>query len=369
MRSVGARRVTVGLVCGVLLLSGCARFDDSASSPFTDEPTPEAAELEPTKPKGPESSTTRPSGPCIDPDPAVVVSCLDTTGGLIELGGYALVAERRTGRILKVTPEQPPVEVARVEVDPAGDGGLSDIAVAPTYGEDGLIYAYVTTASDNRVVRIAEGGDPKPVLTGIPKGTTGNRGAIDWVSDDQMLVLTGDGGDPAAAANPASTAGKLLRVNNPSTNGNSPTEVAVSGIGSAGDICLGGDQIWITDRTPALDRLQRIAPDGTVSTAWTWPDRPGVAGCAVTAEGVAIALTDAKALAMAEPDPTTYAVTAPPSVFLANKYGRMLGATAAMDGMIWVSTANKSEGGQPTPNDDRVVRIPPPSSASGGGPD
>ncbi|WP_280426774.1 PQQ-dependent sugar dehydrogenase [Nocardia carnea] len=370
MRSVGARRVTVGLVCGALLLSGCARFDDSASSPFTEEPTLDAAELEPPKQNGPESSTTRPSGPCIDPDPAVVVSCLDTTGGLVELGGYALVTERRTGRILKVTPEQPPVEVARVDVDPAGDGGLSDIAISPTYHEDGLLYAYVTTPSDNRVVRIAEGGGaPKPVLTGIPKGATGNRGAIEWSSPDEMLVLTGNAGDPAAAADPGSTAGKLLRVQNPTSNGNAPTEVAVSGIGSAGDICLGGDQIWITDRTPALDRLQRIGPDGVATTAWTWPDRPGVAGCAATPEGIAIALTEAKALAMATPDPTTYAVTAPPSVFIANKYGRLLGASPAMDGTIWVSTANKSEGGQPTPNDDRVVRIPPPTAGGGGGPD
>lgn len=365
MRSVGARRVTVGLVLGALLLGGCARFDDSASSPFTPEPTLDGAQLEPKKPQPNESSTTRPSGPCIDPDPAVVVSCLDTTGGLVEMGGYALVAERRTGRILQVAPEQPPIEVARVDVDPAGDGGLSDIAVSPTYPEDGLLYAYVTTGSDNRVIRIADGGPPKPVLTGIPKGVSGNRGAIEWSGPDQMLVLTGDAGDPAGAADPGSMAGKLLRVNNPTTNGNAPTEVAVSGIGSAGDICLGADQIWITDRTPALDRLQRIAPDGSVTTAWTWPDRPGVAGCAVTPEGVAIALTDAKALAMATPDPATFAVTAPPGVVVANKYGRLLGAAPGMDGTIWVATANKSEGGQPTPNDDRVVRIPPPSAGGG----
>ena len=296
----------------------------------------------------------------------MVVSCLDTTGGLVEMGGYALVAERRTGRILRVTPEQPATEVARVEVDPVGDGGLSDIAVSPTYPEDGLLYAYVTTPTDNRVVRIAEGGAPKPVLTGIPKGSSGNRGAVDWASPDEMLVLTGDAGDPAAAADPGSKGGKLLRVRNPSTNGEPATEVAVSGIGSAGDICLGADQVWITDRTPTTDRLQRLAPDGTVSTAWTWPDHPGVAGCAVTPEGVAVSLTDAKALAMALPDPNTFAVTAPPSTFVANKYGRLLGAAPGMDGTIWVSTANKSDGGEPTPNDDRVVRIPPPSAGGGG---
>ena len=35
-------------------------------------------------------------------------------------------------------------------LDPSGDGGLLDLALSPTYLEDGLIYAYVTTATDNR---------------------------------------------------------------------------------------------------------------------------------------------------------------------------------------------------------------------------
>ncbi|OQS14806.1 oxidoreductase [Nocardia donostiensis] len=368
MKSVGAKCLAVGVVLGSLMLGGCARFDDSASSPFTPEPTLHGANIDPRRPQQPPTSTTRPSGPCIDPDPAVVATCLDTTGGMVSLGQSALVTERRTGRILQVAPEQPPLEVAQVDVDPAGDGGLSDLALSPTYGEDGLLYAYITTPSDNRVVRIAPDGPPKPVLTGIPKGTTGNRGAIEFVGPDELLVLTGDAGDPGAASNASSLAGKLLRVHSPSPGGTPPPEVAVSGIGSAGDICLGGDQIWITDRTPAQDRLQRIGPDGVVTTAWTWPDRPGVAGCATTPEGVAISLTGAKALALAIADPVTHAVTAPPTLIAQDRYGRLIGAGAGSDGTIWVSTANKSEGGAPGPYDDRVVRIPPPSGA-GGGPD
>ncbi len=367
MKAVGARHVMVGVLFGALALGGCARFDDSASSPFTPEPTLHGANIDPKKPDRAPTSTTRPSGPCMDPDPAVVATCLDTTGGLISLGGTALVAERRTGRILQVAPQQPPVEIARVDVDPAGDGGLSDIALSPTYGEDGLIYAYITTGSDNRVVRLAPGGPPKPILTGIPKGATGNRGALDWRDPDQLLVLTGDTGNPGAAADRGSLAGKLLRLNSPAP-GNATPEIAATGIGSAGDICLGGDQVWITDRAPGVDRLQRLGPDGQVATAWTWPDRPGVAGCAVTADGVAVALTEAKAIAMATADPTTHAVTAEPTLVAQNKYGRLLGAAPGGDGSIWVGTVNKSEGGQPGPFDDRVVRIPPPS-AGGGGPD
>lgn len=352
---------------GSVLVGGCARFDDSASSPFTPEPTLHGANIDPKKPSQPPTSTTRPSGPCIDPDPAVVATCLDTTGGLVALGDGALVAERRTGRILKVAPETPPTEVARVDVDGSSDGGLSDIALSPTFHEDGLMYAYITTASDNRVVRIAEGGGPpKDILTGIPKGASGNHGAIDFATPTQMLVLTGDAGNPGAANNPSSLAGKLLRVNSPAPG--ATAEVAVSGIGIAGDVCRDSkDSIWITDRTAVEDRLQRLGGDGVVTTAWTWPDRPGVAGCAAATDGVAIALTKAKALAIAAADQNTHAVTSAPTLLAQDKYGQLGGAAVGADGSIWVGTVNKTDG-QPGPYDDRVVRIPPPQ-AGGNGPD
>ncbi|WP_067832679.1 PQQ-dependent sugar dehydrogenase [Nocardia lijiangensis] len=367
MRLVVVGRLALSLALGSALLAGCARFDDSASSPFTPEPTFSPADPKPPK-QGP-PSTTRPSGPCIDPDPAVVATCLDTTAGMVGVAEGALVAERRTGRILRVIdPDQPPVEIARLDVDGSADGGLSDIALSPTYREDGLLYAYITTASDNRVVRIAEGGPPKDILTGIPKGASGNHGAIEWASPSQLLVLTGDAGNPGLASTPSSLAGKLLRVNSPAPGGAAAPEVAVSGIGIAGDLCRDGkDSIWFTDRTPVEDRLQRLGPDGSVGIAWTWPDRPGVAGCAAAADGVAVSLTNAKALAIAAADENTRAVTTAPTLLAQDRYGQLGGATIGPDGNVWVGTVNKTDG-QPGPNDDRVVRIPP-QSAGGTGPD
>lgn len=357
----------MSLALGSVLMTGCARFDDSASSPFTPEPTLHGANIDPKKPSQSPTSTTRPSGPCIDPDPAVVATCLDTTGGLVSIGDSALVAERRTGRILEVAPETEPTEFARVDVDGSGDGGLSDLVLSPTYQDDGLIYAYITTPSDNRVIRIAPGGGPpKDILTGIPKGPTGNHGAIEFATPNQMLVLTGDAGNPGNAASPSSLAGKLLRVNSPAPG--ATAEVALSGIGVAGDVCRDSkDSVWITDRTAVEDRLQRMGADGAVTTAWTWPDRPGVAGCAAASDGVAISLTKAKALAIAAADPTTHAVTSAPTMIAQDKYGQLGGATVGADGTIWVGTVNKTDG-QPGPNDDRVVRIPPPQ-AGGNGPD
>ncbi len=371
-----SRRATIAAVLTVTatLFAGCARFDDSTTSPFTPEPSFGAAEIKPADPNAPPSSTPPNGpkiepGPCVDLDPNVIATCLGTTGGLVMLprAKTALVAERRTGRIMQVTQGQTPIEIARVDVDASGDGGLLDLALSPTYAEDGLMYAYISTPSDNRVIRIASGDIPKNVLTGIPRGSQGNRGAIEFYGPRQLLVLTGDAGSPSAAMNPASLGGKLLRVEAlvPAESGPAP-QVALSGIGTAGDVCVdpkGG--IWVTDRTAVEDRLQRIDSLGTVtSPVWTWPDRPGVAGCAAGPSAVAISLTTAKAMAVLVTDENTGAATAAPSLLVQDRYGQLNGAAIAPDGQIWAGTVNKN-GDAPGPNDDRVVKIPVP--AGGGG--
>lgn len=371
--SRGVRTAAVALAVGVLALSSCARFDDAASTPFTPEPTfdsgPGFGPQDPTTTTTTPNASAVPPGPCEDPDPAVVATCLDTTGGLVTLpgGGAALVTERRTGRILQVAPDTEPVEIATVPVDASGDGGLLDVALSPTFDEDRLLYAYITTPSDNRVVRIAAGDTPKDVLTGIPRGATGNGGAIEFISPTEMVVLTGNAGNSSAATDPASLAGKLLEFPLPAPGAAPVPTVVLSGIGTAGDVCRDpGGNLWVTDRTELEDRLQRIGADGSVGSgpAWTWPERPGVAGCAASPDGIAVALTGGKAVAVVAIDPGSGAVTAAPVLTVQDRYGLLRGAAASPDGLLWISTVNKS-GGEPGPNDDRVVRIQFP--AGGGG--
>ncbi|MEE2034344.1 PQQ-dependent sugar dehydrogenase [Rhodococcus chondri] len=367
------RTAMAAAVAGMLAVSSCAQFDDAASTPFTPEPTfdsgPGFGPLDPPTSTTTPSAPAVPPGPCVDPDPAVIATCLDTTGGLVALpdGNSALVTERRTGRILRVAPETEPVEIASIPVDGSGDGGLLDIALSPTFGEDRLMYAYITTPVDNRVVRIAAGDAPKDVFTGIPRGATGNGGALEFVSPTALAVLTGNTGNPAAANDPASLAGKLLEVPLPAPGTAPAPSVTLSGIGTAGDVCLDPiGNLWVTDRTELEDRLQRVGSDGSVGTgpAWTWPERPGVAGCAAAPDGVAVSLSNGKALAVLSTDPGSGAVTAAPAVTLEDRYGMLGAASAGPDGRLWVATVNKS-GGEPGPNDDRVVRIEFP--AGGGG--
>ena len=102
----------------------------------------------------------------------MIATCLAAPWGLAPLpdGESALVGERTTGRILQVAAGTEPALVAQIDgIDASGDGGLLGLALSPSYDEDGLIYAYVTTDTDNRILRIARGDTPKAIFTGIPK--------------------------------------------------------------------------------------------------------------------------------------------------------------------------------------------------------
>src|ERR1700749_3592757 len=138
-----------------------------------------------------------------------------------------------------------------IPVAPSGDRCLKYIVLSPTYQQDRLMYAYISTPTDNRVIRIADGDIPKPILTGIPKGPTGNTGALIFTSPTTLVVLTGDAGNPAQAADPASLAGKVLRIEQPTTVNQAPQTTALTGMGAAGGLCTdpSDGSLYITDST------------------------------------------------------------------------------------------------------------------------
>ncbi|PKW19685.1 glucose/arabinose dehydrogenase [Saccharopolyspora spinosa] len=376
------RRLLLGMAAVLgTLLAGCAQFPDEHTRPWGDPPSlePQAGpqpsfESEPTPP-GPGTSPQQPNAPvgCEDPDPAVVATCLDPVGAIAVLpdGQGALVGERATGRVLRVQRGTKPVELAQIPVDPSGGGGLTGLALSPTYHEDELFYAYVTTSSDNQVVRVAAGDRPKPVLTGIPKGSTGNAGAMLDDGQGSLLIATGNAGSPASASNPQSLAGKLLRIDGsgkPAVGNPDPkSPVIASGLTEPGGLCgtpaLG--MYWVTDRSGGQDALYRVQlgkPLG--SPAWTWAERPGVAGCAADPATVVVSLRDAAALYTLHPAPDG-TFTGQPTKVMENTYGRFSAAALGPDGLIWLGTANK-DGGRPISSDDRVLRIEPPSGGSAG---
>jgi glucose/arabinose dehydrogenase len=141
------------------------------------------------------------------PDTAVttVATGLDTVRAIaFRPDGTALVAERRTGRIVAVGVGQRATVFATVP----GIEALRSITVHA----DGTVYALVTSTVDNRVVRVHAGGTVEPVLTGIPRGPVRNGGAVAAGPDGMLYVATGDAGNERNAPDPASLAGKVLRI-------------------------------------------------------------------------------------------------------------------------------------------------------------
>lgn len=371
------RRALAALLL-VVGLAGCATFPDNGPREWEEQlegagelggipRVPESVDPPPeTPPPADEPGVRVEPQPCDDPDPAVVATCLEPVGAIAVLPGgtTALVAERATGRVLRVERGVEPELVATVPVDPSGGGGLTGLVLSPSYGEDRLVYAYASTPQDNRVVLLAPGEAPKPVLTGIPRGTVRNGGALGVDLDGSLLVATGDAGRPA---DPASLAGKLLRIDTrgrPADGNPDPASpVLSSGLADPGGVCVNPvtEALWVTDRTPAADVLHLVVPGPLPAPAWRWPDRPGVGGCAAIGDTVAVPQAGPEALFVLRTDVDAQVVGT--ETVLQDAYGRLAAATLAPDGLIWLGTVNK-DGGVPVPSDDRAIRVP---LAGGGG--
>jgi glucose/arabinose dehydrogenase len=338
-------------------------------------PAPQPTNPGSSNPANPNSPSPSPGQSTPATDPAVVATKLNQPTGLVVLpDGTALVGERTTGRILRVQP-QPGKPAALVQtlpgVDGSGDGGLLDLALSPTFDQDGLIYAYLTTATDNRVVHFAIGGVPSPVITGIPRGTSGNTGRIAFDATGALLTGTGDTGKPGLATSATSLAGKILRSNDigkPLPDNPIPGSlVYASGLLSVTGLCVdpqSGLRFAISAAKP--DQVQFIkagtdysqrAPTATLPSATS-----GGAGCALLSGRIVVATTTGKAI-------TSASIAASGAVgqfnpVLQGKYGRLRTVVAGGDGALWLTTSNRDGKGKPIAEDDRVIRIT--SAASGG---
>lgn len=333
----------------------------------------------PSAPTGPPGSRGNGSGS------GVVATHLNSPTGLVILpDGSALVGERATGRILHVQPnpgQAVPIVRTLPGLSTTGDGGLLDLALSPTYAQDGLIYAYVTTPADNRVIDFTLNGPVSTVLTGIPRGVTDNTGRLLFDADGNLYVGTGDAGRPRLAADPRSLAGKVLRVDaiGHPTDGN---PVAGSAVYTRGQHTVNGlcasqrlAAVYETEAPAEVNVLRRGADygwptprSGAQAPASTLPTgRTGAGGCAVEGNVIFVAASDGQALLGAAIG-ASGKVGKFSVVPLDKPYGRLRTVVAAPDGALWVTTTNRDGHGHPDPDDERVIRIVQIRVPGGGGP-
>lgn len=299
---------------------------------------------------------------------------LSTPTGLVVLpDGTALVGERVSGRILQVQPTPgKPVKLIRTltGLDSSGDGGLLDLALSATYGQDGLVLAMITTKTDVRVVHFTLTGVVTPILTGIPRAKTGNSGRLLVRPDGTIYIGTGDAGQPALAADPKSLAGKVLHVDDVgrAAPGNpvAGSRVLTSGHTRVDGLCGAAGTAVYEVEADSTDEINYLVTGGRYGAGGTPPLlRPtvtkGISDCAVIGRTLYVTGLGGKDLFSAPLITPTKA--GPFTSQLHAKYGRLRTVVGAPDGTLWLTTSNRDGHGRPVALDERVLHIRP----SGGG--
>ena len=393
------------LAAAVTTLAGCS----------FGAPPPDQAGAPPRLPT-PSVSPTPPGGSGDDSGGAVEVIAkgLAIPWGIAFLpDGTGLVTERDSARILKVGPVAgaspgpsapsggPPSATSSPDSDgpvvtpvqtltgvaaggSAGDGGLLGIAVSPNYDTDQTVFVYYSTTQDNRIASLKLGSEPTPLVTGIPHGTTDNGGGLAFGPDGLLYAATGDAGTPAAAADPKSLAGKVLRMGTdgkPAPGNPGGTLVYASGLHDPQSLAWDGlKHLFATDTGSNWDEINLIQPgknygwpaiegqagnpsyvDPTVTVR---PAEGGCAGLGITGNLMVTGCLTGTRLYIIELT-TTGGTLGAARPMLQGKYGRLRTVVRAPDGTFWVTTSNKDGHGQPTADDDRILRIVLGGSAAG----
>jgi glucose/arabinose dehydrogenase len=306
----------------------------------------------------------------------VVATGLEVPWGLaFEADGTALVSERETGRILRVSRDAEPVEVSRIDDLPStGEGGLLGIAVHPVEG----VYAYYDTGSESRIVRLEPGQGPAIILAGIPASPFHTGGRMAFGPDGRLYASVGDAQEGALAQDPGSLAGKIVRLEPdgsiPADNPDPGSPTWASGFRNVEGLAWdGAGRLWATEfGESAFDELNLVERGGNygwplhegpggdprfVDPLQTWlPAEASPAGLAFANGSLWIAALRGERLWQVPLGATGR--PADPVPWLEGVYGRLRTVELAPEGSLWLATSNRDGRGEPSTADDRLIRIP-----------
>ena len=289
------------------------------------------------------------------------------------------------------------------DVEPKGESGLMSIVLHPQFAANHLLYlsyAYGSGGVQVRVVRYREAPeglvDRKVVIENIPAAQFHAGCRLRFGPDGKLYITTGDATRRELAQKLDSLAGKTLRLNDdgtipsdnpfvgqanarpeiwsyghrnsqgldwqPESNLMFQTEHGPSGF----DGPQGGDEVNIVEKgknygwplihhtdkregleSPLLEYTPACAPaSGMFYRGSAFPAFKGnfFFGC-LRGEGMIRVALNGRSVAGQE--------------LLINKYGRIRDVAEGPDGLIYFSTSNRDGRGNPTSDDDRILRLVP----------
>jgi len=388
------RAAQLGLAALLLVtaLTGCDQGGNESTLDLTGTPPPTS--LGPDVPTAP--TTGDPTGdPTGSPSPSsppagagrpkvveTIATDLAAPWGLdFFANGDAIVTERDTRRVLRIVGPRHEVKELGVldAAAPEGEGGLLGVALSPDFGQDRMAYFYLTTATDNRIVRapLTDGGlgEPEVLLDGIPNGFIHDGGRLQFGPDGYLYASTGESGEPELAQDRDSLGGKILRI---TTDGDpAPGNPFDSPVWSWGHRNVQGlafddrDRLWASEfGQDAFDELNLIESGAN----YGWPRVEGTGG-----EPDFVDPQQTWDVADASPSGLTFADgslwmaslrgerlwrvpvrggrAVDPTAFFVGDYGRMRTVALAPDGTLWLTTSNRDGRGVPAGNDDRILQV------------
>lgn len=372
----------------LLLTAGCSSGDGDGGSASDDRKPPASttANSSPSQRSSEQAAPTKGSVKVL----RTVTTDLDTPWGVAPLpdDSSLLVAGRDKGTITKVDVKTgKKTELGKVSgVSHAGEGGLLGIALSPDFASDHMIYAYFTSGSDNRIVRMLydakkpageQLGAPDTIFKGIPMGYIHNGGRIAFGPDKMLYAGTGESGQQGLAQDKKSLGGKILRLTpegepapgNPFPN----SPVYTYGHRNVQGLAWDDKQRLFASEfgQDTWDELNVIKPGGN----YGWPDAEGKSSDSAYQNPIAQWHTDD-----ASPSGIAYAegsiwmaglkgqrlwriplkgteASAEPQAFLSGKYGRLRTVVSAGGDKLWLTTSNTDGRGNPKSGDDRILEL------------
>lgn len=351
------RFLTAGLIGGMTLATGCATETRTGNEPVASDPDERS------------------------PGVTSVAAGLNVPWAITFLrNGDALVSQRDDASVVTVSADGTVRTVGDVSgVAPRGEGGLQGLAMRP--GDESAVYAYYTTDRDNRVARMdfdgTRLGPPRPILTGLDTAYNHHGGALLFDAAGSLFVAVGDAAQPDVSQDRRNLNGKILRLtpdgkpwpDNPFGN-----EVYSYGHRNVEGLAFDRlGRLWATEfGANSTDELNRIRAGGNYGwpivegasddprfvaphTTWTTAEA-SPAGLAIVGDRAYVAALRGTRLWSVD---ITDESAGRPNSRLDGTHGRLRAVASAPDGSLWVGTSNTDGRGQPSRDDDRILRISP----------